>query len=268
MQLNSIISVSTWLPVFWTVYLIGCLSPRCLGLFLEFWSVLSFWPYFFVSLHLVHGKGWSLRYSPGWGNPLCCVVVLPVGEGSEGEQCCFLGSHPTFCHFPCFPQADCALSGADSWVGGFVYILGPCGPLVETGSFSSSCNPYGFFITRGFESSVSCTETLDFSVCLPHRSFLLAYLLPSVGSPMWSTTLPCPEYTPPWLPVSAPSSSLDECFFNSLAVGLPCKWFSGSSGCSLFLNWLLSFFWLWEEMKLAAYVFILAGPSRTISTIF
>ena len=31
-----------------------------------------------------------------------------------------LGSHPTFCHFPHFPQADVVLLGADSWVGGLV----------------------------------------------------------------------------------------------------------------------------------------------------
>ena len=40
-----------------------------------------------------------------------------------------LSSHPTSCHVPCFSQGDCALSGADSQLGGFVYVLGPCGPL-------------------------------------------------------------------------------------------------------------------------------------------
>ena len=48
--------------------------------------------FFFVSEHL--------RYSPGWGNPLCCVVVLYVGKGSEREQCCLLGSCLAFSHFP------------------------------------------------------------------------------------------------------------------------------------------------------------------------
>ena len=67
---------ASWLPVLWTLHLIGCVSPHHLVLFLEFCSVLSFGPYFFVSAHLLHCKGWSLRYSPGWGNPLCCVVVL------------------------------------------------------------------------------------------------------------------------------------------------------------------------------------------------
>ena len=87
---------ASWLPVFWTLHLIGWLSPRCLVLFLEFWSVLSLGPYFFDSVHLLHCKGQSLRYSPGWGNPQChCVVALYVGEVSETE-CHLLGSLPTF----------------------------------------------------------------------------------------------------------------------------------------------------------------------------
>ena len=48
---------------------------------------------------------------------------------------------------------------------------------------------------------------------------------------------------------STSPTSLDECFFNVLVVGLPYNWFSGSSGCSLFLNWLLSFLWLCKEEK-------------------
>ena len=48
---------------------------------------LSFSFIFFVSAHLLHCKGRSLRYSPGWGNTLCCVVALCLEEGSEREQC-------------------------------------------------------------------------------------------------------------------------------------------------------------------------------------
>ena len=57
-----------------------------LSFFLEFWSVLSFGPYFFVSVHLLCCKGWSLRYSPGQGNPLQCIVAGYVVEGSERER--------------------------------------------------------------------------------------------------------------------------------------------------------------------------------------
>ena len=79
-----------WLPVFWTLHQIGCLSPCGLALFLEFWSVLSFGPYFLVTGHLLSCLGVGFRYSPGWGNPHCCFVALSVGEVSEREQCCSL----------------------------------------------------------------------------------------------------------------------------------------------------------------------------------
>ena len=46
-----------WLPGFWTLHQIDWLSPHRLALFLEFCSVLSFGPYFFVSVHLLSCKG-------------------------------------------------------------------------------------------------------------------------------------------------------------------------------------------------------------------
>ena len=73
----------SWLPVFWTLNLIGWLSLHCLLVFfLELWSVLSLGPYFFV----LHTKTWSPRYLLGWGRPLHCIVVLYVGEGSDMER--------------------------------------------------------------------------------------------------------------------------------------------------------------------------------------
>ena len=55
---------------------------------------------------------------------------------------------------------------------------------------------------------------------------------------------PCGHSSLPQLPISAPPTSLDECFFFNSFVQ-----FSVSSGCFLFLNLLLSFFWLCEEAK-------------------
>ena len=59
--------------------------------------------------------------------------------------------------------------------------------------------------------------------------------------------LPCLESSPPWLPVSAPPTSLDECFFFiSLVVRLPYS----SIFCQFWLFFvfkLLSFLWLCEE---------------------
>ena len=71
--LNSIISVSNLITNVLNSASDSSLSSCHLVLFLEFWSVLSFGPYFFVSAYLLHCKGRSLRYSPGWGNLLCCM---------------------------------------------------------------------------------------------------------------------------------------------------------------------------------------------------
>ena len=66
--------------------------------------------------------------------------------------------------------------------------------------------------------------------------------------------LPCCKSFLPWLPVSAPPTSLDECFFFiSLVVGLPYR----SIFCQFWLFFvfklLLSFFWLHKE---AQYVYL------------
>ena len=41
--------------------------------------------FFFLSWCICYFKGWSLRYSPGWGNSGCCTVMLYVGEGPRGS---------------------------------------------------------------------------------------------------------------------------------------------------------------------------------------
>ena len=65
--------------------------------------------------------------------------------------------------------------------------------------------------------------------------------------PCWvCQLLPCRESSPPWLPVSASPTSLDECFFFiSLVIGLPYS----SIFCqfSFFVFKLLLSFCLWEE---------------------
>ena len=70
---------------------------------------------------------------------------------------------------------------------------------------------------------------------------------------------PCHESSLPWLPISAPPTGLDECFFfNSLVVGLPYS----SIFCQFWLFFvfklLLSFFWLCEEAQCVYYASILA----------
>ena len=60
--------------------------------------------------------------------------------------------------------------------------------------------------------------------------------------PHWVCQLPpCSESSPPWLPVSAPPTGLDECFFFiSLVVGLPHRW--------IFCQ-----FWLFFVLKLLSF---------------
>ena len=109
---------ASWLPVFWTLHLIDCLSLHWLLIFLELLSVLSFGSDFFVTAYLLHSKGQSLRYSPGWGNPHCWIVVLYVEERSEKEQCSLLGSRLAFSHFLHYPQVNWALLVLiPGWVG-------------------------------------------------------------------------------------------------------------------------------------------------------
>ena len=69
--------------------------------------------------------------------------------------------------------------------------------------------------------------------------------------PHWVHQLPpCCESSPPQLPISAPPTGLDECFFfTSLVVGLPYS----SIFCQFWLFFvfklLLSFFWLCKEVQ-------------------
>ena len=54
------------LPVFWNLHLIGCLSSHCLVLFLEFWPILSFGPYFLSQCTCYKVRG-TASYIPQGG---------------------------------------------------------------------------------------------------------------------------------------------------------------------------------------------------------
>ena len=76
-------------------------------------------------------------------------------------------------------------SGADSQVGGFVYIVGPHGSLQWTvlwgWEFLLLSQHPQIFTARGFEALVSRTETLDCAVCLASEVFLPAYPHTNMG---------------------------------------------------------------------------------------
>ena len=102
---------------------------------------------------------------------------------------------------------------------------------VRLGVFPVASTPHRFFSVRGFEALFSRTETLGCAVCLAPQLFLPVYPYANVGPPGPPATAspnlvlqPPHRHTssPPQLPVSIPSTGLDECFFfNSLVVGLP-----------------------------------------------
>ena len=141
----------------------------------------------------------------------------------------------SFQSLPLLPTSKLGPSGADFWVGGFVYVLGPCGSLQGTllcgWEFLSPLQPPQVFSVRGFDALLSSAGTLSFLFCLAAQLFFLVYLQASVGPPAPPATalpdlvlqpLPCCKSSPPWLPVSAPPTGLGECFFlNSLVVRLP-----------------------------------------------
>ena len=84
----------------------------------------------------------SLRYSPGWGNPLHCFAALHVGEGLKRGQChCLVsgGLHSTHfvsSHFSHFRYGTGVLPVLSlvvyHRVGGFVYVLSLCRPFKLT----------------------------------------------------------------------------------------------------------------------------------------
>ena len=127
----------------------------------------------------------------------------------------------------------------------------------KAGIFSCCLNPHTFF-QSDFEALFPHTGTLGWVVCLNPRLFppnLSTCECWTDGSTSrhlnWSSShriavstfhpgCPCPPLLPVWMDVSSLTPWLSD-FYT--------VWFSGSSGCFLFLNLLLSFFWLCEEVK-------------------
>ena len=129
------------------------------------------------------------------------------------------------------PTSILGSSGADSQVGGFVYILGPCGSLQQTllwsWEFLQLPQLSQVFSVRGFESFFPCAGTLSCAVCHTPLLFLPVYLQANVGLPAPSvaaspgppaTTLSCPVLKqPPWhksSPLSCPSPPLLQVWMN------------------------------------------------------
>ena len=139
---------------------------------------------------------------------------------------------------------------------------------------AAASTPMGVFNQR-FESLFPRAGALVCMVCFGPLLFLLVYLCTNVGPkglpattlwgllaaawlapfhnppPHWVCQLPpCRGSFPPQLPVSAPPTGLDECFFFiSLFVGLPYSLIFCQFWLFFVFKLLLSLFWLCEEAQ-------------------
>ena len=122
---------ASWLPVFWTVHLIGWLSLHCLVVyFLGLWSVISFGPFFCLGTPVMQGGGALGVHQSREPMSLRCDTVC--GGGVQEGTVPFAQLLVGFQSLPPLPTSKLGPSGVDYWVGGFVYILGTCGSLQWT----------------------------------------------------------------------------------------------------------------------------------------
>ena len=151
-------------------------------------------------------------------------MALYVREGSEKEQCCLLTLHwlsfispathkqigPFWCWFP--GGWACVHSGT-LWVSPMTF-------PVRLGVFSAAATPTDFYSQRFLRLYFPALEHW-----IARSVSLLICSSQLICTQMWDCLvhqlLPCCTSSPPQLPVSAPPTSLDECFFfNFLVVGL------------------------------------------------
>ena len=129
-----------------------------------------------------------------------------------------------FQSLPPLPTSKLGPSGAASLL---MYIIGPCGSFQLTllwgWEFLLPPQPPQIFTVWGFEALFPHAGTLGCVACLIPQLFLPVYPHANVGLPtLVLQPVPCHESSPPQLPISAPHTGLDECFFfNSVVVGLP-----------------------------------------------
>ena len=152
--------------------------------------------------------------------------------------------------------------------------VSPTNPPVRLGVSPTAATPTGFYNHRFW-----CIISPHWNLGLRGLSCSLL-VLPGLSAHKWGTTqsancrLAHPSHQPPcWhvsclsqLLVSTPLSSLNECLlFNSLVVRLPYSSIFWQFWLFLFLNLLLSFFWLCEGAKYIHYTSTLAGSPNHFS---
>ena len=162
----------------------------------------------------------------------------------------------SFQSLPQLPTIKLGPSGADFRVDGLVYILAPCwslqGTLLWRWEFLSLTGVFsqvwGFISPlwnpelRGLSRSLVVPPSLSARECGTTQSAIhhLASSASCSLAPVFSTQLP----------LSAPTTDLDECFFfKSLVVGLPYSLIFCQFWMFFVFKFVVSFFWLCEEAQ-------------------
>ena len=158
-------------------------------------------------MHLLHSKEWSLRYSPGLGNPFGCVVTLCVGEGLRENNATYSALHRFQSLHP-LPTIKLGPSGADSLGGGEwacvpsrTLWVSPVNSPVRLGVSPTAATPTGFFQSEvlrlyfiGLEpwvlQSVSLPSCSSWFICTQMWDDPLHQHLLACPSPLATTLLP------------------------------------------------------------------------------
>ena len=183
-----------------------------------------------------------------------------MGEGLRGSN----GACSTLCRFTVTPSAThhqiglfwCWFLSGWACVSSRPLWVSPTNSPVRLGvSPAAASTPTGVF-DQLFEALFPCAGTLGCVVChLVHQLLPRppAAVLPTATQS--ATLLGLPAATllrvlSTWLPVSAPPTGLDECFFFiSLVIGLPYSLIFCQFWLFFVFKLLLSFFWLYEEAQ-------------------
>ena len=152
---------------------------------------------------------------------------------------------PLYSPLPIPPPTALPYLSSCPWAVHINSLVSPFPTLFLTSPLSILYLPFMLLIPSSFSPILSLSPPLPY----PHAIVGLPNL-PAATSPMWPAALPhvlsarlpiclSPPLLPVWMNVSL-TLWLSE--FHAV-------WFSGTSGCFLFLNSLLSFFWLCEKAK-------------------
>ena len=209
----------------------------------------------------------------------------PIGNYGTCSTLCWFSVTPSTAHIQIGPFWCCFLSG---WVcvhSRTLWVSLMNSPMRLGVSPAATSTPKGVFNQR-FEALFPCAGALGCTLCFAPSPVLLVYLCANVGlqglpaTTLWgllAAAWSAPFHNPPTslglpaaallgvlstrLPVSAPPTSLDECFFFiSLVVGLPhrlifCQfWFF-----VFFLNWCYPSFGCARRHSVPTYASIFAG---------